>query len=207
MSQGGDVRGEVEDVLRFWFGELDAQGRADPEHSARWWRKDAAFDQLIRDRFGALHTAVSAGERDGWREAPRGRLAWIVVLDQFSRNMFRGSPVMHAGDARAVAAAREGVERGVDRELAHDERTFFYMPFMHSEELADQDRCVALLAGWRDDLAGDMRERVAGLVPYAEKHRDLIRRFGRFPHRNALLGRDSTDEERDFLAQPGSSFY
>ncbi len=200
------TQGEVEEVLRFWFGELDQEGRAGAEQKARWWRKDAAFDQLIRDRFGALHEAVSAGERDAWLASPRGRLAFIIVLDQFSRNMFRGSGRTHAGDARAVEVAREGVELGVDRQLAHDERGLFYMPFMHSESLADQDRCFELFSSWRDELRGPLRAQVAGLLTYAEKHRDIVRRFGRFPHRNALLGRESTPEEKEFLAQPGSSF-
>jgi uncharacterized protein (DUF924 family) len=197
---------EGEEVLRFWFGELDREGRAAPEAKARWWRKDAAFDQLIRDRFGPLHDAVMAGERDRWLATPRGRLAAIIVLDQFSRNMFRGSGRMHAGDARALALAREGVGLGVDRQLAHDERGLFYMPFMHSESLADQDRCVELFSSWRDELEGPLRAQVAGLLTYAEKHRDIVRRFGRFPHRNALLGRQSTPEENEFLNQPGSSF-
>jgi uncharacterized protein (DUF924 family) len=196
----------VEAVLRFWFGELGPDGKADEEHSARWWRKDAAFDQLVRDRFGALHEAVSAGERDEWLSTPRGRLAFIIVLDQFSRNMFRGSAMTHAGDARAAEVARQGIERGVDRGLAHDERTFFYMPLMHSEELADQDRSVALFTGWRDELEEPARGRVSGMIGYAEKHRDIVRQFGRFPHRNALLGRASTPEELVFLEKPGSSF-
>ena len=208
MSQlGRDPGPEWEEVLHFWLGELDPQGRADPEHSGRWWRRDPAFDQLIRDRFGRLHAAVLAGERAGWLASPRGRLATIIVLDQLARNMFRGSPAMHEGDARAVAAAREGIDRGVDRELAHDERAFLYMPLMHSEELADQDRCVALMAAWRDELDGELREGVAKLLPFAEQHRDLIRRFGRFPHRNTVLGRPSTPEEEAFLQGPRSSFY
>ena len=193
-------------MLRFWFGVLDQEGRAGAEQKARWWRKDAAFDELIRDRFGALHEAVSAGERDGWLASPRGRLAFVIVLDQLSRNMFRGSGRMHAGDARALEVAREGVELGVDRQLAHDERGLFYMPFMHSESLADQDRCVELFSSWGGELSGPLRAQVAGLLTFAEKHRDIVRRFGRFPHRNALLGRESTPEEAEFLSQPGSSF-
>ncbi len=197
---------EVEEVLGFWFGELDQEGRAGAEVKARWWRKDPAFDQLIRDRFGALHEAVSAGKRDAWLATPRGRLAFIIVLDQFSRNMFRGSGRMHDGDALAAEVAAEGVALGIDRQLAHDERGLFYMPFMHSESLADQDRCVELFSSWRDQLSGAPREQVVGLLGYAEKHRDIVRRFGRFPHRNALLGRESTPEEIEFLGQPGSSF-
>lgn len=203
MGQPGD---EMEDVLGFWFGDLDADGRASDEHRARWWRKDEAFDQLMRDRFAALHVAVLAGQRDGWLASPRGQLATIVVLDQFSRNMFRGSDGMHTGDARAQEIARDGIGRGADRALAHDERAFFYMPLMHSEALSDQDRCVELFTAWRDELSEPLRSKVAGLVPYAEKHREIVRRFGRFPHRNAILGRAPTAEELAFLKEPGSSF-
>jgi uncharacterized protein (DUF924 family) len=202
MQPAGDER----DVLDLWFGELDADGRADKEHSQRWWRKDPDFDQLIRDRFGALHAAVSAGQRDHWLESADGRLAFVIVLDQFSRNMFRGQAQTFAGDSRALEAAREGVERGADRALAHDQRMFFYMPFMHSESPADQDRCVALFTAWRDELEGPLREGVEGLIKYAEQHRVIVARFGRFPHRNAVLGRESTPEEAEFLTQPGSSF-
>ncbi len=201
-----DMDDEVEGVLGFWFGELDQDGRAGAENKARWWRKDPAFDQLIRDRFGALHEAVIAGQRDRWLASPRGRLAFIIVLDQFSRNMFRGSGRTHEGDVLAVEAAREGVALGIDRQLAHDERGVFYMPFMHSESLADQDHCVELFSTWREQLSGPAREAVVGLLGYADKHRDIVRRFGRFPHRNALLGRESTPEEVDFLSRPGSSF-
>jgi uncharacterized protein (DUF924 family) len=202
MAQPGDA----EEVLRFWFGDLDERGRADPEQETRWWRPDPGFDQLIRDRFGAVHAAVLAGELDVWLTSPRGRLACIVVLDQFSRNMFRGTARMFAADGAALAAAQGGIELGMDRGLAHDERSFFYMPFMHCEELAVQERCVELFAAWQAELDGDERDHVARMMPFAVQHRDIVERFGRFPHRNALLGRPSTPEELAFLTQPGSSF-
>lgn len=173
----------IDDVLAFWF--------TDP---ARWWKKDPAFDAEVRDRFLELHAAVQSDEREDWLETPRGSLAYVIVLDQFSRNMFRGSARMFEADARALAAARRAVDGGFDRELSAKEREFLYMPFMHSEAIADQDRCVGLFASTGDSLR------------YAEAHRDIIRRFGRFPHRNALLGRPSTPEELEFLKQPGSSF-
>jgi uncharacterized protein (DUF924 family) len=206
MATPGPSTAEAEEVLRFWFGELDADGRAGEEQRTRWWRKDASFDQLIRDRFADLHAAVAAGQREEWLASARGRLAAIIVLDQLSRNLFRGSGRAHAADARARELARDGIALGIDRQLAHDERSFLYMPLMHSEELADQDRCVELFCALRDELGEPMRGQVAGIVQYAEKHRDIVRRFGRFPHRNALLGRDSTPEELAFLAEPGSSF-
>jgi uncharacterized protein (DUF924 family) len=198
--------GEFEEVLDFWFGELDESGRADAARSARWFRKDAAFDQEIATRFGALHAAVARGERDSWLSSPRGRLAYVIVLDQFSRNMFRDSARAFACDERALHAALAGIERGVDRQLRFEERPFLYMPLMHSEDLANQERCVALFTAYRDEQSGALKTRVAGSLKYAEQHRDIIRRFGRFPHRNALLGRTSTGDEVEFLAKPGSSF-
>jgi len=187
---------DFEEVLGFWFGPLDEQGHADAVHVSRWWKKDPAFDAEIRSRFGALHATVLRGERDLWLTTPAGRLAFILVLDQFSRNMFRDSARAFAGDGRAVEAALEGIAAGADQRLRAHERGFMYMPLMHSENLELQDRCIELFGA-----AGDV-----GSEKFAERHRDIIRRFGRFPHRNPVLGRPSTDDERAFLAQPGSSF-
>jgi uncharacterized protein (DUF924 family) len=195
-----------EQVLDFWFGKLDAAGCADAEHAERWWKKNAAFDEELRQRFGALHEAVARAERDDWLVPPRGRLAYVIVLDQFSRNMFRDTPRMYAYDAKALAAAHEGVADGADKPLAHDERIFLYMPFQHSEELADQERAVALFESLRDGLSGERLKRANDNVVYAERHRDIVKRFGRFPHRNQLLARASTSEEVNFLTQPNSSF-
>ena len=175
----------MDEILEFWF--------ADP---GRWWKKDPAFDAEIRSRFSDLHESIERGEREDWRETPRGALAYVIVLDQFSRNMFRGTSRMFASDAQALAAAHAAIERGYDQALAPAERTFLYMPLMHSEDLADQERCVAL---FQSVAAPDP-------VRYAEQHRDIIRRFGRFPHRNEILGRASTPDELEFLTQPGSSF-
>ncbi|HLU66013.1 MAG TPA: DUF924 family protein [Kofleriaceae bacterium] len=193
---------DFERVLDFWLGELDRDGRADRAHAERWWRADPAFDEEVRERFLADHEAVMAGRREGWLEDPRGRVAYVIVLDQLSRNMFRGTPGMFAGDARALAAAREAVDAGLDRDLPHDMRYFLYMPFMHSESLADQDRCVELFRA----LTGEAEPSPGSALDFAIRHRDIVARFGRFPHRNAILGRASTREEQEFLEQPGSSF-
>lgn len=174
----------VDGVLAFWFAD-----------SARWWKKDPAFDAEVRDRFMALHQAIERGERENWLEAATGTLAYVIVLDQLSRNMFRGSARMFASDPKARAAARRALERGDDANLSPEERTFLLMPLMHSEDIADQNRSVALFAHAAPEQ-----------LRFAEQHRDIVRRFGRFPHRNALLGRESTPEEREFLKQPGSSF-
>ncbi len=188
------VKGPADALLSFWFGTLDAHGRADAAHRERWFRKDPGFDRELRERFGALHAEVSAGAHESWLATPRGRLAYVIALDQLPRNLFRDSARAFATDARALEVALEGLALGVDRALAHDERSFLYMPLMHSEDLAVQERCVALFADFPENRS------------FAEQHRDIIQRFGRFPHRNAVLGRASTAEEREFLRGPGSSF-
>lgn len=193
-------------VLDFWLGVLDASGCAAPDVAKRWWTKNAAFDHEIRERFGPEHAAIVAGEREAWLATPRGRLAYVIVLDQFSRNMFRDTAGAFAHDAQALRAALDGIERGDDAALAFDERSFLYMPLMHSEDPRQQDRSVELFTRWRDSLSGDRRARLDASLEYARRHRDIVARFGRFPHRNRALGRTSTPEETEFLKQPGSGF-
>jgi uncharacterized protein (DUF924 family) len=188
---------DAQAVLDFWFG---APGSAtDGQQRAEWFRKEAAFDALIRDRFGPLVDAALAGRRFG--DSPRERLAAIVVLDQFTRNIHRDTPLAFAGDAQALGLARTMTERGDDLALPPVQRGFVYLPFEHAEDLDAQDRAVRCF----EALAADTPE-LLDLLAYAHKHRDVIRRFGRFPHRNAILGRADTPEERAFLAQPGSRF-
>ncbi len=165
-------------VLAFWRA-------AGP---AKWFRKDAAFDAAIATRFLGVYEAAAAGEL-GWDEDPQGALALVIVLDQFPRNMFRNSARAFAADPLARAIASRAIARGFDRQVASSDRTFFYLPFEHSENLADQERCVAL-----NRATGD-----ANGIKWAEQHADIIRRFGRFPHRNAALGRATTAEEQAFL--------
>ena len=196
----------TDDVLLFWFGELDEHGLANEQTSAKWWTKNPAFDEEVRARFGDLHASIARGEKEAWLDDPRGRLAYVVVLDQLSRNMFRGDKQMFAADERALAAAAGGVEKGHDRSLACAERMFLYMPFMHAESLDHQERCIDLFRALADDLSGPAKTRVLNNVDYAVRHRDIVARFGRFPHRNELLGRASTEEETAFLKEPGSSF-
>jgi uncharacterized protein (DUF924 family) len=197
---------EYDAVLNFWFGTLDAAGCADAEHAERWWKKNEVFDAELRRRFGALHEALANGDHDDWLKTPRGRLAYVIVLDQFSRNMFRDSPRMYAYDSQALAAAREGIAKSDDKLLAADERIFLYMPFEHSEDLADQEHCITLFERMCEGLSGEALKRVKNNVDYARRHRDIVKRFGRFPHRNRILGRASTPEEAEFLTEPGSSF-
>jgi uncharacterized protein (DUF924 family) len=194
MSSGGEVR----EVLAFWFGEPGsaAYGQARPA----WFRKDPAFDGEIRRRFLALHARAALGECDRWRDEPDSLLALIVVLDQFSRNLYRDDPRAFSQDAAALAGAQRMIERGWDATRLPVERQFAYLPFEHAEDLALQDRSVALFS------ALEAFPETSGLTQWAEKHRAIIRRFGRFPHRNAALGRASTPEEAAFLREPGSGF-
>jgi uncharacterized protein (DUF924 family) len=197
LSAGAHAQaGSCEAVLDFWFGPLEARGKARPE----WFRKDARFDAEIRRRFGGLHRAAAARELESWRASPQPMLALIVVLDQFSRNLHRGDARAFAQDGHARECARQAVDRGDDLVLLPVERQFLYLPFEHSEDAADQDRGVELMRTL------DAFDETRGQVEWAEKHRVIIRRFGRFPHRNAALGRPSTPAELEFLAQPGSGF-
>ncbi len=193
------------DVLSFWFGP------ADPAHPhgqsrAEWWKKDPAFDQQIRERFGAAVQDASEGGLDGWAQTPRGALAQIILLDQFSRNLFRGDPRTWAQDGRCQALSVAALDRGDDQELPHLQRLFLYMPLMHAEDAELQERCVALFEALPKDAPGELKQTLSGNLRFAEIHRDIVVRFGRFPHRNAILGRESTPEEIAFLQEPNSSF-
>jgi uncharacterized protein (DUF924 family) len=187
------------DVLGFWFGAPDDPARDRPR--TEWFRKDDAFDQHVRQRFGALIERGLGGALDAWAADPQGAVAQIVVLDQFTRNALRGTARAFAGDARALEVARALVSLGADRALPGVQRQFVYLPFEHAEDLAAQDESIRLFAALaRDEPA------LADLLGWAERHRDIIVRFGRFPHRNAVLGRAPTAEELAFLKQPGSGF-
>lgn len=202
----GELPPDAQTVLTFWFGELDDEGLADAETGKRWFTKDPGFDQQVRERFGLIHATVLAGQPPEWPRTPRGRLAAVIVLDQFSRNMFRDTAGMFAADPWALDLTLRGMDAGDDRALRGEERMFLYMPLMHSEELANQDRCVAAWRAFIDESRGRLRERLEQSLPFAERHREIIARFGRFPHRNAILGRESTPEEIAFLQEPNSSF-
>jgi uncharacterized protein (DUF924 family) len=186
------------DVLEFWFGAPDSPEFGRPR--AAWFVKSAEFDALIRDRFLGTHEAAASGALDAWSSRPLAALALAVVLDQFPRNMFRGTPRAFAADARALALSRDVVARGFDEVLLPVQRWFIYLPFEHAEDLAMQRESLRLFERLATDAAG------AGTLTYAMRHYAVIERFGRFPHRNAILGRASTPEELAFLAQPGSSF-
>lgn len=197
----------VERVLNLWFGSLDSRGWATQEQASRWWKKDSAFDERVRTACGDDYAAVTGGRAESWLGTSRGQLAYVIVLDQFSRNLMRGKPEMYAHDNRAQEVVLEGLELGIDRELLGHPRIFFYMPLMHAEDRALQDRCVALFSELSEELSlPDERAQAEIHLDYAKQHRDIVARFGRFPHRNDILGRPSSDEEKAFLQQPGSSF-
>ncbi|HSD61288.1 MAG TPA: DUF924 family protein [Burkholderiales bacterium] len=181
-------------VLEFWFGPAPGERRKN------WFAKDPGFDREIRDAFLEDYRRARSGALDGWREAPESCLALVLLLDQFPRNMFRGAPEAFAGDAQALAAARHAVVRSFDAGMAPERRLFLYLPFEHSEHLEDQRESLRLMEIVRG------RPGLEGVFEYAECHLRVIERFGRFPHRNAILGRPSTPEELEFLAQPCSSF-
>ena len=182
----GDVKTPA-DVFSFWFRELTPKD---------WFEKNDTLDEAMRKHFAATHLALAGGELDAWHSSPQDRLAAIIVLDQFSRNMYRGTPLSFATDWLALREARLAVGAGADMAVTADERCFFYLPFEHAEDLAEQDRSVELFA-----LLGD-----ENYLDYAERHRAVIRQFGRFPHRNAIIGRESTGAELDYLSKPGSGF-
>ena len=180
---------EIRDVLEFWLA---------PANRALWFTTDAAFDAEIRRRFEAVHERAAAGRCAAWQGTPEGSLALLLCLDQFPRNMYRGTPRAFATDEKARAVADWAVDRGFDLHFKNEqERLFFYLPFEHSEDLDDQHRAVELVRRNCSDPE---------FLRYAILHRDVIAKFGRFPHRNAILGRPSTPDEEEYLKQPGAGF-
>jgi uncharacterized protein (DUF924 family) len=189
-------RSDAEAVLLFWFGPPSVRGRRD----ARWFGKDDAFDRECRTRFLPLHERAAAGELDSWKDQAADCLALILLLDQLPRNMFRGTPRAFATDSLALEAARRAIAQRFDKDMLPVERMFLYLPFEHSENLADQVLACELTKPLEAFAETEDAYR------YALAHRRIIERFGRFPHRNAILARDSTPEETEFLKQPGSGF-
>ena len=179
--------GQAQEVLRFWLDEVGPTG---------WYKPDAGLDARIRARFASLWRGAAAGALDRWLATPRGALALLIVLDQFPRNMFRGRAEAYSSDARALRVARVAIDRGHDRAVPEPARQFFYLPFMHGESLAHQDRCVRL-------ILLRLPESGAENLDHAQRHRAVIRRFGRFPSRNGALGRRDTQAELGYRAEGG----
>jgi len=177
----------TQDIIDFWFGEIEQKF---------WWKKDAEFDQLIVERFQTTHQAAIRGELFSWREAALGRLAEIIVLDQFSRNLYRDSPLAFAYDEQALALAQEAIHAKADQVLDSQQKAFLYLPFMHSESRETHKIAIKLFKAPGLEFNYD----------FELKHKEIIDRFGRYPHRNDILGRQSSEEELEFLQEPGSFF-
>ncbi|MBM3504752.1 MAG: DUF924 domain-containing protein [Alphaproteobacteria bacterium] len=186
------------EVLTFWFGSATLDAPVEPQE--RWFKKDPAFDQLIRERFAAMVEVAERGGLDAWLANPEGCLALLILLDQFPRNMFRDTAKMYSCDEKARTVAVHAVARGFDRRPAPVARWFMYLPFVHSEALIDQERALALFDTIPD---GEVHTEARRSL---RRHHEIIVRFGRFPHRNHILGRASTPQESEFLKEPNSSF-
>jgi uncharacterized protein (DUF924 family) len=184
-------------VLDFWFS---------PRAKAVWFEKDSAFDEEIRARFGAaVHEAQMGGLR-AWEESQTGSLALLILIDQMARNIYRGEAKAFLGDSRARAVAAAAIARDFDKGLPVSRRRFFYLPFEHAEDVVNQDRSIQLFTQLFESATPDERREAEEQLDYAHRHRDIIKRFGRYPHRNEALGRVSTEDEIEFLKKPGSSF-
>ncbi len=192
------IAGAPEEILKFWFG--DPAGSEYGQSRPEWFKKDPEFDQTIEKQFLPVYEQAAAGRLQAWQGSLFSCLALILVLDQFPRNMFRGTPRAFATDPLALQAAQQAVAQRFDQQLLPVQRWFVYLPFEHSEDLADQQRSMELFEQLQPDPASQ------SAIDYARRHLEIIQRFGRFPHRNAILGRPSTPEEQEFLQQPGSSF-
>lgn len=187
-----------QEIIEFWFGKQNEPDYGKPRQV--WFTKNSGFDEEVRSRFILDYQEAAAGKLDNWKNSPLSCLALIILLDQFPRNMFRDSPQAFATDSQALDVAKYAVACGFDRELLPLQRWFIYLPFEHSENLEDQHQSIKLFSTLKDDPESD------STIKYAYRHLEVIERFGRFPHRNRILGRETTPEEAEFLQQPGSSF-
>ena len=192
---------DYSDVLDFWFGEPASDGFG--AYREAWFEKDKAFDAEVMTRFGKDVAKASAGSYDSWQDTAAGTLALIIMLDQFPRNIFRGLPKAYAADHKARSIARRAIDRRLDQGFGTMQRLFMYLPFEHSENLADQRLCVALYLEILGDFGDEIRDRAHFSV---YRHCEIIERFGRFPHRNEIMRRQSSAEEIAFLEEPRSSF-
>jgi uncharacterized protein (DUF924 family) len=191
----------IEAILQFWFGPPPEEGF--PTGAELWFGKSARVDRTIERKFGKLHAKAKAGQLDAWGATPRGRLALIVLLDQFTRNMHRDTPAMFSCDAKALRLCLDGLDDEMDKKLSIIERCFFYLPAMHAEDLDMQLTSVEVFTELVEAAPPTERARCEGFLKHAERHRDVLERFERFPWRNAILGRSSTSEEATFLQQNG----
>jgi uncharacterized protein (DUF924 family) len=197
---------QPQDVLDFWFGPPGSALEIAERQTKLWFGKSLENDRAVAERFSATLVAATAGRLDHWANTPRGRLALVIVLDQFPHHIHRDRPQAFATDPQALAQSLAALDAGEDRQLAPIERVFVYLPLEHAESLAMQDRSVARFESLAHEADAEERALFDGFLNYARQHRDVVARFGRFPHRNAILGRRSTPDEAEFLKQPGSRF-
>ncbi|MGC1309579.1 MAG: DUF924 family protein [Phormidesmis sp.] len=190
-------------ILTFWFGEPNSPNYG--HYRKTWFIKSTDFDQRIRQQFLADYQKAAAGDYASWQNTPQAAVALLLLLDQFPRNLFRNDPRSFATDSQALSVAKRLVDTGADKSLMPAHRFFVYIPFEHSENIVHQNRCVALMQTLIAE-APEIDDGLKGGLNYAIRHRDVIERFGRFPHRNEILGRTSTSAEVEFLKQPGSHF-
>lgn len=190
----------IDEILQFWFGPPPDDGSR-PAGMELWFRSSARVDRTIEQRFGKLLAKAKQGQLDSWAATPRGRLALIILLDQFSRNIFRDTPEAYAADEKALGLCLDGLDDGMDQELGPLERAFFYMPAMHSEDLDIQLTSVDVFTELHASAPPEHKATCEGFLRHAERHREVVERFERFPHRNAILGRTSTSEEATYLQQ------
>lgn len=195
-----------ESVLDFWFGPPGSNTEVASRQSKLWFGKLPENDHAVVERFTATLAAAAAGELDHWASTPHGRLALVIVLDQFPHHVYRDQPQAFATDPQALAHSLAALAAGEDRQLAPIERVFLYLPLEHAESLELQERSVSLYEQLAHEATAGERALFDGFLDYARRHRDVVARFGRFPHRNAILGRPSTPDEVEFLKQPGSRF-
>ncbi len=195
-----------DELLEFWFGEETDDVVVAEAKAGLWWGHRPETDEEIRKRFGTTATAAAVGILDHWAGSPRGRLALVLLLDQMPRVIHRGRPEAFAVDADALRIAEQGLASGADRLLRPVERVFVYLPFEHSEALEDQERSLELFRELAGSVPEPHRKTFDSYLDYAVRHHEIIERFGRFPHRNQILGRESTAEEKAYLAEPGSGF-
>jgi uncharacterized protein (DUF924 family) len=195
---------DPKDILDFWLGPLDIHGLSSQTQASRWWKRSDAFDEEIATRFRGTYDLLVEGQLDGWLRSSTGTLAYVIVIDQLSRNLFRGDSRAWAQDEHAQRVVEHALDDKVDHALVGHARAFLYMPLMHAENIDMQDRCVGLFTQMLDESVGARKSRLRGHLEAAVDHRGVIARFGRFPHRNQVLGRKSTGAELDYLREhPG----
>jgi uncharacterized protein (DUF924 family) len=196
----------VDSILHYWFGNNADDAEVVREKTVLWWKKNPEVDEEIRRRFEAMLESEIKGELASWGNSPRGQLARMLLLDQFPRNMYRGTARAFTYDEQARRLARQALDQGVDRKLRPVERVFIYLPFEHSEDVQDQATGVQLFEALLEEVPATVKQPFQNFLDFAKKHKEIVDNFKRFPHRNALLGRDSTPQELEFLKRPGSSF-